>query len=444
MAAEASRVRWRPRVLRDRASWAIALFFVFLVAVFWSVTRVVMLPDGHLETYSPNVISGDEPHYLLVVNSILFDHDLELQDDYQRAMWGLDAGGIQLPDHHTILVNRRTGQHGLWFEDRFDPGLQPGPDVYEVSAHPVAFPAMVAALIAPFHPTMDEVQGDASLVMVLVCWLGAIFTYLLSRRLGMGRGAALLATALLAFASPWLAYTRSFYSEPVAGVAGLIALWALEGDRPATSALAASAAAFFKPPFAVIGLGLLIDRIEQKRWRDLLVLFSVLSVCGIALIAFNYWLARTPIISGNQAGPWPFGPDTAPDFSRLSDTFLGSQHGLFVWVPWTIFAIFPIGQAFCSPGVRPRFIREMSFPMALQVVVLTGFIGRPGTCYGPRYWVPFLPWMGVAAVETLRKSRWVSRATFAILALVSLAFSIVGALRYPQMFSRSPWRLWPN
>ena len=161
---------------------------------------------------------------------------------------------------------------------------------------------MVAALIAPFHPTIDDVQGDASLVMVLTCWLGAIFTYLLSRRLGMGRGAALLATALLAFASPWLAYTRSFFSEPATGVAALIAFWALEGDRPATSALAASAAAFFKPPFAVIGVGFLIDRIEQKRWRDFLVLFSVLSVCGIALIAFNYWLARTAIISGNS---WP-------------------------------------------------------------------------------------------------------------------------------------------
>ena len=444
MAAEASRVPWRRRVLRDRASWAIAFFFVFLLAVFWSITRVVMFPDGHLETCSPHVINGDEPHYLLVVNSILFDHDLELQDDYLRAIWGPDAGGVQLPDHHTILVNRQTGQHGLWLEHHLDIGMEPGPDIYEVSSHPVAFPAMVAALIAPFHPTINDVPGDASLVMVLTCWLGAIFTYLLSRRLGMGRGPALLATALLAFASPWLAYARSFYSEPATGLAALIAFLALEGDRPATSALAASAAAFFKPPFAVIGGGFLIDRIEKKRWRDFLVLLSVLSVSGIALIAFNYWLARTAIISGNHVGPWPFGSGTAPNFSHLSETFLGSEHGLFVWVPWTIFAIFPIGQAFCSPGVRPRFIREMSFPMGLQLALLTGFSQPPGSCYGPRYWVPFLPWMSVAAVETLRTSGWVSRTAFAILALVSVAFSIVGALRYPQMFSKSPWYLWPN
>ncbi len=179
MTSEPSRVPWRARVHRDRANWAIAHFFGFLLAVFWSVTRVAMFSDGHLEICSPRVISGDEPHYLLVLNSILFDHDLELQDDYRRAEHGPDAGGVPLSDHHTIIVNRRTGEHGIWFEHRQDPGLLPGPDVYEVSSHPVAFPAMLALLIAPFHPTMNDVQRDASLVIVLICWLGAIFTYLL-------------------------------------------------------------------------------------------------------------------------------------------------------------------------------------------------------------------------------------------------------------------------
>ena len=301
---------------------------------------------------------------------------------------------------------------------------------------------MLALLIAPFHPTMNDVQRDASLVIVLICWLGAIFTYLLSRRAGMGRGLALLATALLALASPWLAYARAFFAEPAIGLAAVIALWALEADRPFTSALAAAAAAFFKPPLAVIGGGFLIDRIEQKRWRDFLVLFSVLAVCGIVLIAFNYWLARTAIISSNLSGPWPLGSNTAANFFHLSDTFFGSEHGLFVWVPWTIFAIFPIGQAFCSPGARPRFMREMSFPMVLQLVVLTASNFGPGYCFGPRYWVPFLPWMAVAAAETLRTSGWVWRTTFAILAMLSMAFAIVGALRYWQILSQSPWFLW--
>lgn len=35
---------------------------------------------------APRVYSGDEPHYLLTVNSLLFDHDLELQNNY-RSVW---------------------------------------------------------------------------------------------------------------------------------------------------------------------------------------------------------------------------------------------------------------------------------------------------------------------------------------------------------------------
>jgi hypothetical protein len=89
-------------------------------------------------------VSGDEPHYLLVLNSILFDHDLELQEDYERAKLGPDAGEIPLPDHHTIIVNRRTGEQSTWFENHWNPELAPGPDVYEASAHPVAYPALLA------------------------------------------------------------------------------------------------------------------------------------------------------------------------------------------------------------------------------------------------------------------------------------------------------------
>ena len=80
------------------------------------------------------------------------------------------------------------------------------------------------------------------------------------------------------------------------------------------AATAAAAAAIFKPPFAVIGGGFAIDRIERRRWRDVIQLLAVLGFWGIALMAFNYWLARTPVISGNVSGPWPLGTNTASTF----------------------------------------------------------------------------------------------------------------------------------
>jgi hypothetical protein len=420
----------------------IAIFFVLLLVGFWAATRVELLPDRHMEITSPTVTSGDEPHHLMVVNSLLFDHDFELQDDYKRAETGMDAGGIPLLDHHTIIVNQRTGAHGTWFEHHLDPDLTPGPDVYEVSSHPMAYPALLAALIFPLHPKMDDVQRDASLAMVLICWLGAIFTFLLAREVGLGSGYALLATAVLALASPWLIYNRSFFAEPAIGLSAVIALYALESERPVLAGSAAAAAAFFKPPMAVIGVGFVIDRILRKRWREVIVLLSVLGLFGLILVTFNYWLARTLIISGNLSGPWPFGTNTAHDFRTLGETFIASENGLFIWAPWTIFAIFPIGKAFCSIDARPRFLREMSLPMAMQLAVLAASNFEVGSCVGPRYWVPFLPWMAVAAVYTIRSTGWSWKIIFLLLAIVSAAISIVATLRYPQMFSLSPWYLW--
>ena len=432
------------QLFSDPAGWGIVCFFAILLAIFSWCRRVELLPDGHFQSFSPKVISGDEPHYLLILNSILFDHDLELQDDYERAKHDLDAGGVPLPDHHTIIVNKRTGEHGYWYSERDRKGLQPGPDVYEVPAHPPAFPALIALFLAPFDPALADVQFDASNVVVLICWLGAVFTYLLARRVGMNRGLALFATALLALASPWLPYTRSFFAEPVIGLSVVVALWALEANRPVTSALAAAAAAAFKPSFAIIGAGFVIDRVEQKRWRDLLVITAILVVGALGLFAFNYWLARTPIIAGNFGAPWPMGGNTAKNFVQLEDTFISTDHGLFVWAPWTIFAVFPIGHAFCSRSAQPGFLRTMSFPMGLQVATLALMAFGPGYCFGPRYWVPFLPWMSVAAVETVRSCGWVWRTIFAILALTSMAFAVVGALRYPDMMSLSPLHLWTN
>ena len=433
---------WESLRRQPMSSYLVAAFFALLLVGFWGVTRVELLPDGQFQVVSPHVVTGDEPHHLLVLNSILFDHDLQLQDDYQRAQTGLDAGGIILPDHHTIIVNRRTGQHGTWFEHHLESELAPGPDVYEVSSHPIAYPALLAALIFPFHPKMDDVQRDASRVMILICWFGAIFTFLLARKVGLGRGYALLATALLALASPWLAYDRSFFAEPAIGLSAVIALYALEAGRPILAAVASVAAALFKPPLAVIGGGFVIDRSQRKRWHEVMLMLVVLSVGGVALVIFNYWMARTPVISGNVGGPWPLGSNTARDFHRLGETFIGSDHGLFIWAPWTIFAIFPIGRAFCSFKESPRFLREMSLPIAMQLVILTASNFEVGACLGPRYWVPFLPWMAVAAVYTIRLTGWTWRIIFLALVIVSVGISIAAALRYPQMFSLSPWFLW--
>jgi hypothetical protein len=83
----------------------------------------------------------------------------------------------------------------------------------------------------------------------------------------------------------------------------------------------------------------------------------------------------------------------------------------------------------------------MALPMLLQLVLLSSWSIGPGVSYGPRHWIPFLPWMAVAAMETIRSSRRIWQLVFASAAAFSIVISVLGALRYPQLYARSPWYL---
>src|SRR5207302_1868799 len=73
-------------------------------------------PDSPYPVFGPaRVLSDDEPHYLLLINSLLSDGDLDLANNYAHVhAGGQDAGlfwgGGRTLDHHTVVVldGRRT------------------------------------------------------------------------------------------------------------------------------------------------------------------------------------------------------------------------------------------------------------------------------------------------------------------------------------------------
>jgi len=416
----------------------VCCFFVILLGAMWAVTRLEVIAGPQIRIVSARPEGGDEPPYLLVLLTMLYYHKFELRDAYAR-----NPGGYYLPDHHSILVNRRTGRHATSFDH--DPEFAaPSPDVYEVSSHPVGYPALLAALLAPFRPDMRNLVRDASLLMVLISWSGALVTYLIVRRIGMGRGPALVAAAVLGLASPWLAYTRSLYPEPAIGLVLALALWALASGRPKLAALAAAAAAILKPPFAIVGAAFVIERMWARRWGEAAALCAVLGACAIALVSFNYWLARTPVISGN------LGLVPIRSFRPLYETLLGTRYGLWYFAPWTIVAFIFLGLALLPLGHESSVLRPIAVATALYMVLLALDSFGPGTCYGPRYWVPFLPWLAIASVEGLRLFRRPWPIHYALLfsyvpaVVLGVAIAVPGALQYWALFGRPAMATWHN
>jgi hypothetical protein len=160
---------------RGSAKVWVVVFFVLLFFFLVGLSRVVYSPVSKTITgFTPGSSGGDDAHYLLTVNSLLFDGDLQLQEDYRRALeggWGAGMRQRWVPlEHHTLLVDPVTKEH-QYFSSVFrgDPyrfcaaeecriylkewKLFSNPDaVVEFLAHPIGFPVMVAGLLYPTFP----------------------------------------------------------------------------------------------------------------------------------------------------------------------------------------------------------------------------------------------------------------------------------------------------
>src|SRR5256885_14639433 len=95
-----------------RAAPAIALA-ALLPLIGWLAHHVV--ERGQLREWEIGAITGDEPHYLIAINSLLHG-DLALADDYASAFAGGWEAGRRFRhtrlDHHTIFWDGRD--HALW------------------------------------------------------------------------------------------------------------------------------------------------------------------------------------------------------------------------------------------------------------------------------------------------------------------------------------------
>jgi hypothetical protein len=160
----------------------------------------------------------------------------------------------------------------------------------------------------------------------------------------------------------------------------------------------------------------------------------VLATGGVMAMAFNYWLARTPIISGTE------GWFLATGLDQLEGTFFHPEHGLFYFVPWTLIALLAIARAFRSDAPPDSgFLRQMALPLALYLVLLSSFGSGPGLCYGPRFWVPFMPWLALATIAGLNHARRPALIACGLMVLLAAIVAIPGAVRYQHMFSQPPW-----
>jgi len=158
--------------------------------------------------------ASDEPHYLIMMQSLAGDHDLELRDEYDDVAAYQAFYNGPLAARHVINVGE--------------------------SQYPIRDVGMPVLAALPFA------IGGRTGVLVLMCFVGAALVaqlYRACRDLRIGHRPALLAVLCAALAHPFLSYTTQVYPELMAGLAFVTAARLLRHGRATSLASLAGASA---------------------------------------------------------------------------------------------------------------------------------------------------------------------------------------------------------
>jgi hypothetical protein len=136
---------------------------------------------------------SDEPHYLVAMQSLVEDHDLDLKNEYDRADYA-DYYPTPLEARHIVEVGST-----------------------EVPIHDLGLPLLGAIPFALGRRT--GVLAFMCVVVALFAWRG----FHLLRRLGFRRDSAILAVSGVSLLHPLFTYTTQIYPDAIGALAMLLA-----------------------------------------------------------------------------------------------------------------------------------------------------------------------------------------------------------------------------
>jgi len=255
----------------------------FSVLVFILTLLVYTLYSSGL-IFKPQPLTGDEPHYLIITQSLVADADINVRNNYENRNYGMFYPG-PLDSH------RRPGKKG---------------DEYQYSRHTPALPI----LLAPFYWAADKLAGSqrdifvylARFPMTLMAALLSLFVFLSTLRLTGNKKTSLIVWSVFSFSSPLLFYSHLIYPEiPAALILILIFFFVISSEKrtPVRQFLAGAGIGFlpwlgikYAALTAIVLLVLLyLWRKSQKRkWSNFMALLAPLVLSGLMYFTFLWSL----------------------------------------------------------------------------------------------------------------------------------------------------------
>jgi hypothetical protein len=346
---------------------------------------------------------GDEPHYLVMAQSLLSDGDLDLRDEFAHREYApFFAGTLQPHTSPRSPAGRIYSVH--------TPGL--------------------AVLLLPAYALGGYV--GARLFMSALAALTAVLVYRLARDASVVPAAAAAAWTVFALTPPFAFYAVALYPEVPAALATAAFLLLSRRDPGSRGAILAGVIAAGLPwlhprllPLAALGLALTLARRCAWRARAASAALFVASLSAL-LIFFHSLYGQASITAAYGPG---FSADVSPARAPWGAAGLvfDRQFGLLAIAP--VFVLALAGGAALLRWRPGDAMRAALFAGATLLAGASFSMWWGGACPPARFLVPALPALALALAPALRARRDAAAALGGIgLAIVALAADAPRAL----------------
>jgi hypothetical protein len=299
--------------------------------------------------------SGDEPHYLVMAQSLWRDGDLKIENNYARGDYREYFSHASLkPDYLTRGVDR---------------------EIYSI--HPVGLPVLMAPVYA--------VGGYWAVVSALIGFaaVSAALMWRFTAGLTGGPGAATFAWSAIALTTPFLFNTFTVYPEIVAALAVVIAFTLLSSPNVTRAGLArwiavgcsAAALPWLSTKYAPMSAALVL--IALLRIRPLRSAASAAAVLVPYVISLFGWFTFFYIFWGTPLPMAPYGGLVQTHPANLlfgaPGLLFDQEYGLLAYAPVYILALTGLLAMWSAGGEVRRHALEITVTFGALLVTVGAF-----------------------------------------------------------------------
>lgn len=347
---------WQGRAIAPR--WLERWTLWRVTAAIWIATAALAALAAARLTGTPLFPSGDEPHYLVIAQSLWRDGDFKIENNHKQRD----------------------------YEEYFDRELEPhyltrGADREIYSIHPVGLPVLMAPVYgAGGYPAVV-------LVLILMGATAAAMAWWWTMATVHTAGAATFAWAAIAGTAPFLFNTFTVYPEIAAALAVMIALVTAVRTNPAHPAvvrwlavgLACASLPWLSTKYAPMSAALLLVAVVRLKSGHAPLLrnpkvWAVVVPYALSLIG---WLAFFYAIWGIPLPMAPYGAlvQTSPLnlIFGAPGLFFDQEYGLLAFAPVYVLAATGLYQMWRTGGESRRLAIEIAIVFAALVATVGAF-----------------------------------------------------------------------